>query len=163
MRVDRAFVLLAGALVLAGCTDSSNMAGVESRPSVTASADEVRSVLFVVHPNPAQAGQTPRAILRNTGTVDLSYEPSFTLERKAADGWKDVRVTPPTRGKALCAVASPAFVLEPGDNRVQRIWKLDRRCERQPLPPGRYRMTKTVGVGGTAESMLAETFFTIAP
>lgn len=97
---------------------------------------------YRVHPRQLAHGGTPKATLRNTGTMALEYGNDFTLERKTGAGWETVEQ--PDDARIICAFTGEARLLQPGGETHQLISVCNRDGLREPLKPGRYRVSKTV-------------------
>lgn len=129
----RSSALLISAMVLAGCTPAEQPA--TGTPAVA-------QVSYEIFPTTVQFGDTPEALLRNTGNVPLEYHHAFLLETFETGAWRKIQTTDDP--EYTCDLPSTGLVLHPGDSKNQRITACDLHGQVQALPAGRYRVTKAV-------------------
>ncbi len=150
-----ALILLAA--VLAGC--SSEAPRDEPRAAVSPDA------AYQVFPPTTRFGVAPKAILENTGDVALEHPYEFALARLDEGVW---RTLGSTEDSEWACGSTPASVLHPGHSESQHLRVCDWNRIEHVLPPGTYRVTKTVltipshpeedavGIRETAEFDVAE-------
>ncbi|MDQ3981434.1 MAG: hypothetical protein M3271_01990 [Actinomycetota bacterium] len=127
-------VLIVITTILAGCS-----------PDAPPDADPAKSadVTYDVFPPTSQFGDSPRAMIRNTGAVPLEYPHDFLLETLYEGIWLTVRT--PTDPNYPCSdFPSFGLVLHPGKAKSQRITACGSDGQPRPLFAGTYRVTKTV-------------------
>ena len=132
---SRPLWMVAVVVLLAGCTPTSGQADPEERL-------DLADTSYEVFPPTARFGDTPRALLRNTGKVPLEYHHDFLLETFVDGSWQTIQQ--PTGRESMCDFSSTALLLHPGDSESQGITACNGHGRPRALPAGRYRVTKIV-------------------
>jgi hypothetical protein len=124
--------------LLGACTPSVEVAS--SIPTPPPEAASVASAEYVVEPDRVELGETPKAILTNTGQTTLGYGNAYRLERWVAGRWG--RVSEPKDPEVYCAFTEELLLMPPGETKSQSITVCDSHGNDRPLRVGLYRITK---------------------
>lgn len=120
-------------MVLAGCSSET--------PRDQPRAAESPAAAYQVFPPTTRFGVAPKAVLENTGDVALEHPYEFVLARLDEGVW---RTLPSTEEPEWACDSAPATVLHPGHSESQHLRVCDWTGVELVLPPGTYRVTKTV-------------------
>ncbi len=121
------------AAVLAACSPETP----RGEPRVAASPDAA----YQVFPPTNRFGEVPKSIFENSGNVPLEYPHEFALARLDEGVWRTLQSEEDPEW--ACGSGS-ATVLHPGHSESQHLRVCDWNSLEYVLPPGTYRVTKTV-------------------
>ena len=107
---------------------------------------------FVVEDDVVDPTETPVAVLRNTGGIQLFHGDGYGVHRRDGERW--VPFTQPQDARPLCAFTGIGLTLEPGDEYPNEISVCGDKGKTRRWIPGHYRVTTDVSAEGIQDFTL---------